>query len=397
MRKCSTLLWLLLTFPAALLAQTHERQTDDSAVLNQPLIPVSKQTLLSNIDVIANMQMSFQNEFDEGTYQRSRFVMNQFRLEIRGKVHDKVYFRFRDRYTRGVVPQSIDNISRSTDLAFLRFDPNESWSIYAGKLCADWGGFEFDANPIEIYEYSDIIEYADNFLVGAGVSYMLPDKENQFTLQVLNSRTASFHELYDTTALPGIREARFPFAGVFNWRGNFGKFSTLWSYSLFREADSEYMNYLALGNQFKTGKFQIQYDFKWSRESLDRKGIISGFTDNVGIKTARRARYMSHWVRLDWHLSGKVNLFFVGMMDDAYWKPGGTNLPSNNSTNKLRTAWGYIPGVEVYPFKNLNLKVFGTFIGRKYVYTDYAKSNLGMANTDNYRASIGIISPLVIL
>ncbi|WP_298713909.1 porin [Chitinophaga sp.] len=397
MTKSRTLLWLLLMAPAALLAQVQERQMDDTTVMSEPLIPVSKQSLLSNVDVIANMQMSFQNEFEEGTYQRSRFVMNQFRLEIRGKVHDKVYFRFRDRYTRGVVPQSIDNISRSTDLAFLRFDPNESWSIYAGKMCADWGGYEFDANPIEIYEYSDIVEYADNFLVGAGVSYMLPDRQNQFTFQLLNSRTASFNELYDTLALPGVKSARFPFASVLNWRGNFGKFSTLWSYSLFREAEDEYMNYLALGNQFSTKKFQIQYDFKWSREALDRKGIISSITDNAGIKHAYRARYMSHWVRMDWHLSSKVNLFVVGMMDDAYWSPKGTSLPDNASTVKMRTAWGYIPGVEVYPFKNLNLKVFGTFIGRKYVYTDYAKSNFGSVNTDNYRASIGIISPLVIL
>ncbi len=397
MKRSCTLLWLVLLMPAALMAQIHERQTDDTSILHVPLIPVSKQSLLSNVDVIANMQMSFQNEFEEGTYQRSRFVMNQFRLEIRGKVHDKVYFRFRDRYTRGVVPQTIDNISRSTDLAFLRFDPNDKWSIYAGKLCADWGGYEFDANPIEIYEYSDIIEYADNFLVGTGVSYMLPDRENQFTIQLLNSRTASFTELYDTTAIPGVQPAKFPFAGVFNWRGNFGKFSTLWSYSIFREADSEYMNYLALGNQFTTKKFQIQYDFKWSREALDRKGIVSSITDNAGIKHAFRARYMSHWTRLDFHLSKKVNLFFVGMVDDAYWKPSGTNLPDNTSTVKLRTAWGYIPGVEVYPFNNLNLKVFGTFIGRKYVYTDYAKSNFGMTNTDNYRISVGIISPLVIL
>lgn len=397
MTKSRILLWLLLMTPAALIAQVQERQTGDSSVLMKPIIPVSKQSLLSNVDVIANMQMSFQNEFEDGTYQQSRFVMNQFRLEIRGKVHDKVYFRFRDRYTRGVVPQTIDNISRSTDLAFLRFDVNDSWSIYAGKVCADWGGYEFDANPIEIYEYSDIIEYADNFLVGTGVSYMLPDKQNQFTFQLLNSRTASFTELYDTTALPGVKPAKFPFASVLNWRGSFGKFSTLWSYSLFRETDKEYMNYLALGNQFSTKHFQIQYDFKWSREALDRKGIVSGMTDNMGIKHAFRARYMSHWVRMDFHVSDKVNLFVVGMMDDAYWKPSGTSAPANTTTNKLRTAWGYIPGVEVYPFKNLNLKVFGTFIGRKYVYTDYAKTNFGMVNNGTYRASIGIISPLVIL
>ncbi|MRG46649.1 hypothetical protein GFS24_16115 [Chitinophaga sp. SYP-B3965] len=383
-----TLIIVLLFVPMAVMAQRQE----DTAANKLPVIPVSKQSLLSNIDVIANMQMAFRNEFSEGTYQRSRFTMEQFRLEIKGKVHEKVYFRFRDRYTRNVVPQSIDNMSRSTDLAFIRFDPAPNWKIYAGKLCADWGGYEFDANPIDIYEYSDIINYSDNFLAGAGVGYMLPDNKNEFTLQVLNTRTASFYELYDT--ISGIREARFPFAAVANWRGRFfnGKFNTIWSYSLFREAEHEYMNYFALGNQLSLDKFTLEYDFKFSQEQLDRKGIVSGFTENIDIKTAQNVRYISHWAKVDVKLSDKVNLFFVGMLDDAYWKK-----PQESSHTKLRQAWGYIPGLEVYPIKNFNLKVFGAFIGRVYKYTDEAKRNLGQVNTDNYRVSVGVISPLVIL
>ncbi|MGX5818040.1 porin [Chitinophaga lutea] len=387
-RSCTPLLAVFLLLPCVLFAQ---RQQDlDSTFV--PLIPVSKQTLLSNIDVIANMQMSFQNEFEENTYTRSRFVMNQFRLEIRGKVHEKVFFRFRDRYTRGVVPQSIDNISRSTDLAYLRFDPNDHWKIYFGKLCADWGGFEFDANPIEIYEYTDMIEYADNFLTGAGVGYVLPNKNHEFTIQLLNSRTASFYDLYDT--IPGIKEARFPFAAVVNWRGSFfgGKFNTIWSYSLFREAEYEYMNYFALGNQLKLKRLLLEYDFKWSNEQLDRKGIVSSFTDNIGVKTAQNARYTSHWVRADVAVTDKFHIACVGMMDDAYWQP-----PGQTDRTKLRTAWGYIPSLEVYPFKGLNLKAFGAFIGRNYRYTDYARQTLGMTNTFNYRISVGIISPLLIL
>ena len=51
--------------------------------------------------------------------------------------------------------------------------------IPAGKLCADWGGYEFDLNPIDVYQYSDIIDYADNFLAGVGVSYKM-NPNNQF-------------------------------------------------------------------------------------------------------------------------------------------------------------------------------------------------------------------------
>lgn len=382
--------WLMVGTLLCTLTATAQQQEAANDTVHTPLIPVNKQSLLNNVDVIANMRFAFRNDFEDGTYLKSRFVNEQFRLEIKGKVSDKLYFRFRDRYTRDPLTQSVDNLSRSTDLAFLRFDPNEKWKIYAGKLCADWGGYEFDANPIDIYEYSDIIEYADNFLTGAGVSFVA-NKNNEFTFQLLNSRTKTFAELYDS--IPGITESKFPFAAVINWRGTMfdGKFSAIWSYSIFKEATHQYMNYIALGNQLSLGRFRLQYDFKLSLENLDRKMIVSSFTHD---KTAvQGVRYMSHWVSADLQISRIVHLAFTGMLDDAYWDGN----PDPNKDKKLRTAWGYIPGVEVYPLKNVNLKVYANMIGRIYRYTDYAKTAFGMVNNDNYRFSVGIVTPLLIL
>src|SRR6186713_348769 len=165
----------LLFMPFALMAQVKERQAGDTTYYPS-LIPEAKQSLLKNMSMIANMRFAERNEFVDGEHTKSRFTMEQFRLEVKGKVHDKVYFRFRDRYTRAQTSESVDGISRSTDLAFIRVDATKKLSISAGKLCADWGAIEFDMNPIDIYEYSDIIEYADNFLTGVGLSYQLNSK-----------------------------------------------------------------------------------------------------------------------------------------------------------------------------------------------------------------------------
>ncbi|WP_162915381.1 hypothetical protein [Paraflavitalea soli] len=54
------------------------------------------------------------------------------------------------------------------------------------------------------------------------------------------------------------------------------------------------------------------------------------------------------------------------MVDFASWRDN----PDPNKDNKLRTAWGYIPAVEYFPFKDLNLKFFVSFVGRVYRYTD---------------------------
>src|SRR5688572_30688737 len=253
MKSLKSLKWiLLLLLPTVTFAQKTERQMDTTYY--KALIPEAKQGLLKNVSVIANMNFALRNEFVDGEYTQSRFRNEQFRLEIRGKVHDKGFFRFRDRYTRAQTSESIDNLSRSVDLAFLRFDVNEKFSISAGKMCADWGAWEFDWNPIDIYEYSDIVEYADNFLTGVGASFS-PSPNNQFTLQVLDSRTKDFTELYGPQ--PNFTESKAPLAFVANWRGVLfgGKFKTIWSYSLFNEAqdangDAANMNYIALGNEF---------------------------------------------------------------------------------------------------------------------------------------------------
>jgi len=102
---------------------------------------------------------------------------------------------------------------------------------------------------------------------------------------------------------------------------------------------------------------------------------------------------MSHWVSADVQLSKIVHLAFQGMVDFAYWDGN----PDPAAPAKLRTAWGYIPGVEVYPLRDVNLRVFCNMVGRIYRHSDYAKNVLGLANHDDYRFSVGIVTPLIVL
>jgi hypothetical protein len=75
---------------------------------------------------------------------------------------------------------------------------------------------------------------------------------------------------------PNFTESKAPLAFVSNWRGSLfnGKVKTIWSYSLFNEAqdingNSANMNYIALGNEFNFNpKFRFIYDFKWSDEAI---------------------------------------------------------------------------------------------------------------------------------
>ena len=393
-----------IILPRISIAQEHEPQTGDTTYY-KTLIPEAKQGLLKNVDMIANMQFGLENAFsnqglDNMDYTGTRFRFEQFRMEFKGQVHKNVYFRFRNRYTKTPDVQSIDHLYGSVDLAYIRVTLGKKWNISAGKMCADWGGIEFDMNPIDIYEYSDIIEMADNFLTGVAVSYQF-HKNHSFTFQALDSRTKTFNELYGNQ--PNVTVSKFPLMLVGNWRGSFfnGKFNTIWSYAIFSEAKNIFMNYIALGNQLKLGKFTVEYDFKWSSEDLDRTGIVSSTVPDVIIRppdtlnypyAMKNCLYYSHWLHLYYRVNPHLNFAFVGFVDFAKWK-GGSVDPQKN-TNDIRTAWGYIPTIEYYPFKNLNLRFYANWVGRIYSYSDYSKTWLGAKDYATGRFTIGFISPL---
>jgi len=399
-------IWMVafLFLPTALMAQIKEPQAGDTTYY-KTLIPEEKQNLLKNMSMIANTQFGLENAFsdqglDKMDYTGSRFRFEQFRMEFRGQIHKKVYFRFRNRYTKTTDVQSVDHLYGSVDLAYIRVTLSEKWNLSIGKMCADWGGIEFDMNPIDIYEYSDIIEMADNFLTGVGASYQFR-KNHSFTFQALNSRTKTFDELYGTQ--PNVTVSKFPLMLVGNWRGSLfdGKFNTIWSYSLFSEAENIFMNYIALGNQLRLGKFTIEYDFKWSSEDLDRTTIVTSTVPDVIIRGAdtlnypysvKNTLYTSHWMHLYYRVSPKLNIAFVGMVDFANWR-GGSADPEKN-TDKIRTAWGYIPTIEYYPFKDLNLRFYANWVGRIYTYSDYAKTWLGAEDYKTGRFTIGFVSPI---
>lgn len=383
-------LFMLLLLPTLMWGQKKEQQTD--APPYKTLIPEEKQGLLKNVSMIANMNFGFRNEFYDGDYTGSRFRNEQFRLEIRGMVHEKVYFRFRDRYTRASTSESIDNISRSLDLAYIRVDATDKFSVSLGKMCADWGGFEFDYNPIDIYEYSDIIEFADNFLTGVGFSYAA-NTNNSFTVQVLNSRTENFDELYGPQ--PDFTESKAPLAFVGNWRGSLfdGKVKTIWSYSLFTEAEGTFMNYIALGTEVNLGKFVLAYDYKWSNEQIDRTGIISETVpDDLYPYALAKTLYKSHWVHAHYKLNDKINFSLFGMLDIADWNDD--TLDPQKTSDHVRTAYGFVPTFEYYPFKDLNLRFFANYVGRVYKYSDYAKDRFNVSDYTTGRFVIGFVSPL---
>ena len=100
----------------------------------------------------------------------------------------------------------MDNLARATDMLYAGFHLNDKFSLTAGKMCQAWGGFEFDINPMNIYEYSDFIDNMDNFMLGGMLTYH-PNENHEFNIQITDVCNNTFQELYGDNTL-GIEESK---------------------------------------------------------------------------------------------------------------------------------------------------------------------------------------------
>lgn len=382
--------WALILLPIISFGQKQEENA-----VPVPLIPTSKLSLLKDVDVIFNTRFAFDNYFVDNEHVNSLFSINQFRLEVKGKIHDKVFFRFRNRYTKIADPNTVDNISRSVDLAYVTIDVAPQTKLSLGKIIGDWGGYELLTNPIEILSYNTINNNAENFLVGAALSYALLDHKNKFNLQLLNSRTKTFTEQYGTAIPPGIMATETPLAAVGNWKGSFfdGKLETSYSYSYFMDAEKTDRHFISLGNKYKNKKWVLCYDFQYSKEDLDQKCAVSNSIKSKHPYAAQNVMYVENWIRAEYQMGSKIHLLLTLMNDNAYWNGN----PDPDKSNKLLSSYGIIPTVEYSLFADSNIKLYVGYVAKKNNYSAYAENNFNAIDGTTGQLSFGIIAPLLVL
>jgi len=345
---------------------------------------------LKNKDDAFNFYINLHNSgnvfYKDGEYQETNFKTDQFRLEMRGEVAPGVSYRVRHRMNRANYAASLDNLSRATDIASISLAVTDNFTITAGKQCAAFGGFEFDLNPIDIYQYSDMIEYMDNFLTGVDFAYQWQDQ--QFRFQVVNSRTDYIDEVF--SALPAeVEQSKNPLGYTLNWNGSFfeGFVKTRWSYAIYEEAEDHQMNYTALGTQFNfTSDFYLNLDYLYSHEDIDRKGIVS---DMVQMQTSDEApvfnaNYSTAIAKAGYAVNQKWELFVKGMYETASHEDEVIA-----GDEKLRTSLGYFAGFEYKPVPNC--KIFATYMGRAYDFEQYVTQSIGADDYTTSQISLGII------
>ena len=336
-------------------------------------------------NVYFNYAASFQAERNSLVDEwHTGFANKQLRLEIKGNIGDHLFYRLRHRLNKTNEARTQDNFSKATDIMMAGWKFNDKWSIQAGKMCQIWGGFEFDENPMYIYQYSDMVDNMDNFMAGVVVSYK-PVPTQEFAVEVSDANNDSFSKVYgagaasqEENSVRPLTSSRNPLTYSANWNGSFadGMINTRWSWGIQTQARHKYSRMLILGQQLNLDKFQWYVDYMGAWDALDRLGIA---TSDLGLNGgghnlyASDVHYNSFITKVNWQFAPHWNLMLKGMYETA-------SVSKLERGKNYRKSFGYMSSVEYYPLKDQDFRVFLAYVGRKYDFSE--KSGLKDYNTN---------------
>ena len=336
-------------------------------------------------NVYFNYAASFQAERNSLVDEwHTGFANKQLRLEIKGNIGDHLFYRLRHRLNKTNEARTQDNFSKATDIMMAGWKFNDKWSVQAGKMCQIWGGFEFDENPMYIYQYSDMVDNMDNFMAGVVVSYK-PVPTQEFAVEVSDANNDSFSKMYgagaasqEENSVRPLTSSRNPLTYIANWNGSFadGMINTRWSWGIQTQARHKYSRMLILGQQLNLDKFQWYVDYMGAWDALDLLGIA---TSDLGLNGgghnlyASDVHYNSFITKVNWQFAPHWNLMLKGMYETA-------SVSKLERGKNYRKSFGYMSSVEYYPLKDQDFRVFLAYVGRKYDFSE--KSGLKDYNTN---------------
>lgn len=324
----------------------------------------------------------------------SKFANKQLRIEIKGNITDKLFYRLRHRLNKATDAKGQDNFAKATDIMMVGYNVSDKFSIQGGKLCQIWGGFEFDENPMYMYQFSDMVDNMDNFMAGVVLSYK-PVPSQELAVEVSDANSGKFNdEMGDAPAVfsgtanaaTPLEKANHPLTYIVNWNGSFcgGRLNTRWAWGLQTQAKGKYSRMLTLGQQLNLRKLQWYFDYMGAFDDVDRLGIATsellGAVDDDKATHLGKIHYNSFITKANWQFAPSWNLMLKGMYETA----SATKI---EQFKDYRKSFAYMGSVEYYPVKQQDFRVFLAYIGRKYDYSD----KCGLKDYNTNRIELGFM------
>ena len=328
--------------------------------------------------------------FTAGKFDEASFKMNRVRLEIYGRLHDKLSYHFRQSFNKYSNPYSVDNMSSSIEYANIKWHVGERFDLVAGKQFLAVAGYEGYVNGLLVREFSDFNNNFEIYQTGLmGVVRLHPD--HHLMLQVTNNRNSSDNEMYLYGFPEGLESTRFPLLGTVNWNGWFADKTVhlMYSASAGQLAKGKNVYYLMCGNIYEKGPVLAYLDVLYSRSAIDsqqRVTTLQGQSRGMLPVTAQNTQYLTFIANVDYQFHPKWNAYLKGVYETA----GVYEANGPFAAGRYLTTWNAQACVEWFPFtEDKGFKVFAHYLYKGHKLAENAIA-LGAVVPHTQRISLGI-------
>ena len=323
--------------------------------------------------------------FTAGQLDEMSFKMNRVRLEIYGRLTDKLSYHFRQSFNRYSNPYSVENMSSSIEYANLKWSMGDKFDLVAGKQFLATAGYEGYVNGLKVREFSEFNNNFEIFQTGLnGSIYLTPDQHLYF--QLVNHRSGTDNDTYLFGLPAGVEPTKFPLLATANWTGWFADkaITLMYSASAGQLAKGKNIYYLMCGNIYEKGPVLAYLDVLYQRSGLDNQHRITTLS-NMPV-TAQNAQYLTVIANFDYRFHTKWN----GYVKGAYETAGVYEDNGIFTTGRYMTAWNAQGCLEWFPFEEeAGFKVFAHYVYKGFDLTDRALA-IGGSKPHTQRISLGI-------
>ena len=319
--------------------------------------------------------------FSDGNFDEMSFKMNRVRLEIYGRLNDRLSYHFRQSFSSYNNVNTVENLPSSIEYANLKWRFNDKFDLVVGKQFLAVAGYEGYVNGLLVREFS---EFNNNFAIfQTGVkaaAYLTPDQHLYF--QVVNQKTG----LEDYGLPAGVEPSKFPLLASACWMGWFadGAINLQYSASAGQLAKGKNIYYLMCGNVYEKGPVLAYLDVLYQRSGLDNQHRISALSPDPAV--AQNIQYLTVIGNVDYRFHPKWN----GYLKGAYETAGIYEANGLYAKGRMMNAWNAQACLEWFPFEEeKGFKVFAHYVYKGFELTDNAKA-LGATKPHTQRISLGI-------
>ncbi len=317
------------------------------------------------LNIMLDTRNDFRTDFQDGDLTNASFQAQTIKLWLVGEIIPGVRYRLRHRLNKPQNPLR-EGYSAATDQAWIALDAGEKWTFTIGKQSVQFGTFEYDYNPADIYVPTMCFDDLDAYKTGINIAYKIANQT--LNLQFINSDAPQFaSEEYAKKAL----------AGLFLWEGNLfnGMLKTRWGYGGFQHSSKKLLSWITAGTQLNIEKFTAELDYYNGARYMDYGSVVSD--NELG---ERYVQDQSASLNLKYDF-GKIKPFIKGVWNQRHDKNFGNNAYENMSIQAV---------VEYYPFTNQYIKDLRFHAMCTFGSTDFQGNFSGLSNQDNQTVLVGM-------